>query len=149
MIEELTIDHTMEVYDLLRPFYDEGHWKEYGQFSSDNTVKYIMSFLSYRGKTFAGRDDKGLTGLLSVQIDYEFHVQPVAYITNFYTSPRARGTVLARGLFGAAVNYCEEEKTVAQYVGNCGIFTAEADKVFGNLVKKFGFCELSTMYGRF
>lgn len=147
MITRGSVDDIMDVYDLLRPFFDEGHWRQHGSINTDNVIKYIYAFLD-QGDVFISRDDKGLNGIIVSEICYEFLDRPACYVTNFYTAPRIRGKGIARELFDIVIKNAQDHKAYGIYSMNCGIFTSEANALFGNLCKKFAFNQVSTVYFR-
>lgn len=146
--ELVGIDKLMDVYELLRPFYDEGHWFEYGTFSPENSIAYIAKFLQYADCVALYDDEDVLSGILVVEICEEFHTQPMGYFSNFYTRPEVRGMGGARLLIDAGVKLCYDKNCLNMYAANTGILNEKANKIFVNLMKKFGFVEVSTMLMR-
>lgn len=140
----LSADHTQDVYDLLRPFFDEGHWNENGEYSPENTVKYIMEFL-YHAETLGGYIDGKLHGIIVAEICYEFDVRPYGYITNFYTSPESRGSGLSRLLVEECLKLCDNANCRNVYAANTGILTNKANNLFDNMLKKHGFVPMSNL----
>lgn len=133
----------MPIYDLLRPFYDEGHWSTLGTFSPENTVAYIAAFMAHADVFIA--DDGVIKGIIVLEAAHEFHTQPVAYISNFYVSPLARGTRAARMLFEAAMKQADDYGCIATFAANSGINALRANNLFDNICMKFGFRKFSNL----
>ena len=145
MIKKLTIDDLQDVYDLLRPFFDEGHWSRYGEFSPENTVSYIASFLETDYCNPLGYYDGALKGLIVVDINYEFHNSPMGYVTNFYLAKDARATGISRMLVEKALELCNNSNCINVYAANTGIWSGRANALFDNLFNKYGFEKFSNL----
>ena len=138
LIFQLDDSYWSMVYDFLRPFYDEGHWSDCGEFSPENAANYISSMLQ-AGVVFGAFRDMELVGMVSCEVVYEFHVRPEAYITNFYTSQHVRGQGISRKLVEYLLEYCEKQDCGNVYAANTGQFTKRANALHDNLFEKYGF----------
>lgn len=145
-IKELNVKDTQIVYDLLYPFFEESHYGDKGEFSKKNSIAYIYTFLYVDYATTYGLFVEGeLSGLITIDINHEFHTRPMGYVTNFYTAPRVRGIGGARLLVEKAVNLCNSNKCLNIYAANTGIRNNKANNIFDNLFSKYGFVKMSNL----
>lgn len=143
-IRVLDESYWSDVYDLIRPFYDEGHWSDNGEFSPENTSRYILEMLYGSHVLGAFRpDEDALVAIASCEICYEFHVRPEAYVTNFYSQKSVRGTGVGRKMVEAIIAFCKENNCGNIYAANTGEFSVRANALHDNLFAKYGFVVVS------
>lgn len=141
-VRKLRDEDYMDVYNLIRPFYDEGHWSDGGEFSPENTMLYVTDALN-QGAVFGAHIEDALVGVVTCQICYEFDTRPRCYVTDLYVLPAGRGTEAARLLVEAVVREAQAHNCVAAYSANTGNFTRRANALHDNLFKKYGFKPVS------
>jgi len=143
-----------DVYDLIRPFYDEGHWSKVGEFSPENITAYIIKVLTFSnvfGVYDHGEDskeDSPLVGAASCGIVYKFNVRPEGHITDFYTSEDFRGRGAGRVLVEAIIEFCKKQNCGNIFAANTSRFTKEANVLHDNLFRKYGFEVVSNNLSR-
>lgn len=142
-VRKVKKDEWMDVYLLVRDFYEEGHWAVEGEFSPENTMRYISEAVE-GGHGFGVWVDGKLAGVLTLEICYEFDTRPRAYVTDLFVNEIYRGMGLGRDLVEIAIKEARSKNAISIYAANTGTFTRRANALHDNLFKKYGFAAVST-----
>jgi len=141
-VRKLNDDDYMDIYCVIRDFYDEGHWSDEGEFSPENTMNYICNGLS-QADAFGAYVDGELVGVLTLEVCYEFDTRPRAYVTDLFVLRGARGLGIGRLLVKACIAEAVSQDVLGIYAANTGTFSRRANALHDNLFKKYGFEEVS------
>jgi len=137
-VRVLTDDDWDSVFELLRPWYDEGHWSEASEFSPENGVAFVSDMLEY-SDCIGCFDGSELVGLVCCDVSYNARVRPDCFITRLYSSPHVRGSGVSRLLVEAALLHARSRNCVSVYAANLTNFSDRDNTLHDNLFKKYGF----------
>jgi GNAT superfamily N-acetyltransferase len=108
-----------------------------------NTIDYLSNIINdYNSDLIVVYSDDNIAGFSIVSRSNEFHNEYFGYLIKFYILPKYRKTKAARTLIEESVIWFDEQNCVQSFA------TATArvgqDKLFINLLKKFGYTQETT-----